>query len=70
GKTHIFIRDQHDIVALTALKDTVRSEAKKAVALLKDLGIQVVMLTGDNEKTAKVIAKEAGVTEYVAECLP
>lgn len=70
GKTVIFIRDQHGIVALTALKDTVRSEAKQAVTLLKELGIQVVMLTGDNEKTAKVIAKEAGVTEYVAECLP
>lgn len=70
GKTVIFIRDQHGIVALTALKDTVRPEAKKAVTLLKELGIQVVMLTGDNEKTAKVIAKEAGVTEYVAECLP
>lgn len=70
GKTVILIRDQHGIVALTALKDTVRSEAKKAVTLLKELGIQVVMLTGDNEKTAKVIAKEAGVTEYVAECLP
>ncbi|WP_418302071.1 heavy metal translocating P-type ATPase [Lysinibacillus fusiformis] len=70
GKTVIFIRDQNGIVALTALKDTVRHEAKKAVSLLKDLGIQVVMLTGDNEKTAKVIAKEAGVTEYVAECLP
>ncbi|MCR8854703.1 MULTISPECIES: heavy metal translocating P-type ATPase [Lysinibacillus] len=70
GKTVIFIRDQNGIVALTALKDTVRTEAKKAVSLLKELGIQVVMLTGDNEKTAKVIAKEAGVTEYVAECLP
>lgn len=70
GKTVIFIRDQNGIVALTALKDTVRNEAKKAVSLLKKLGIQVVMLTGDNEKTAKVIAKEAGVTEYVAECLP
>ncbi|MEQ6855262.1 heavy metal translocating P-type ATPase [Lysinibacillus capsici] len=70
GKTVIFIRDQDGIVALTALKDTVRSEAKKAVTLLKELGIQVVMLTGDNEKTAKVIAKEAGVTEFVAECLP
>ncbi|MCK1990631.1 cadmium-translocating P-type ATPase [Lysinibacillus fusiformis] len=70
GKTVIFIRDQNGIVALTALKDTVRNEAKKAVSLLKELGIEVVMLTGDNEKTAKVIAKEAGVTEYVAECLP
>ena len=70
GKTVIFIRDQNGIMALTALKDTVRNEAKKAVSLLKELGIQVVMLTGDNEKTAKVIAKEAGVTEHVAECLP
>lgn len=70
GKTVIFIRDQQGIVALTALKDTVRNEAKKAITLLKELGIQVVMLTGDNEKTAKAIAQEAGVTEYVAECLP
>lgn len=70
GKTVIFIRDKEGIVALAALKDTVRDEAKKAVALLKELGIDVIMLTGDNEKTAKVIAKEAGVTEFVAECLP
>ncbi|MFF2178880.1 heavy metal translocating P-type ATPase [Lysinibacillus sp. NPDC058147] len=70
GKTVIFIRDKDGIAALAALKDTVRSEAKKAVSLLKELGIDVIMLTGDNEKTAKVIAKEAGVTEYVAECLP
>lgn len=70
GKSVIFIRDKDGIAALAALKDTVRSEAKKAVSLLKELGIDVIMLTGDNEKTAKVIAKEAGVTEYVAECLP
>lgn len=70
GKTVIFMRDKEGIVALAALKDTVRDEAKKAVALLKELGIDVIMLTGDNEKTAKVIAKEAGVTEFVAECLP
>lgn len=70
GKTVIFMRDKEGIVALAALKDTVRDEAKKAVALLKELGIDVIMLTGDNDKTAKVIAHEAGVTEYVAECLP
>jgi len=70
GKTVIFIRDKDGIAALAALKDTVRNEAKKAVSLLKELGIDVIMLTGDNEKTAKVIAQEAGVTEYVAECLP
>lgn len=70
GKTVIFIRNHTGIIALAALKDTVRNEAKKAIALLKELHIDVVMLTGDNEKTAKVIAKEAGVSEYVAECLP
>lgn len=70
GKTVIFMRDNEGIVALAALKDTVRDEAKKAIALLKELGIDVIMLTGDNDKTAKVIAQEAGVTEYVAECLP
>ena len=70
GKTVIFIRDHTGIIALAALKDTVRNEAKNAITLLKELHIDVVMLTGDNAKTAKVIAKEAGVTEYVAECLP
>lgn len=70
GKTVIFIRDDNGILALTAMKDTVREEAKKAVSALKEHGIHVVMLTGDNEHTANVIAKEAGVNEYVAECLP
>ena len=70
GKTVIFIRDDNGILALAAMKDTVREEAKKAVNALKNHGIHVVMLTGDNEHTAKVIAKEAGVNEYVAECLP
>ena len=70
GKTVIFIRDDNGILALAAMKDTVREEAKKAVNALKNHGIHVVMLTGDNEHTAKVIAKEAGVSDYVAECLP
>lgn len=70
GKTVIFIKDDQGIAGLAALKDTVREEAKQAIALLKELGIQTIMLTGDNERTAKAIAKEAGVSEYVAECLP
>ncbi|MGG0657313.1 heavy metal translocating P-type ATPase [Rummeliibacillus pycnus] len=70
GKTIVFLADDNGIVALAAMKDTVREEAKKAIALLKNLGIRTVMLTGDNEKTAKVIAKEAGVDTYIAECLP
>ncbi|AWE08749.1 cadmium-translocating P-type ATPase [Lysinibacillus sp. 2017] len=70
GKTVIFLKDNEGIAALVAMKDVVREEAKKAVAELKQLGIDVTMLTGDNETTAKAIAKEAGVTNYVAECLP
>lgn len=70
GKTVIFMSDADGIVAMVALKDTVRKEAQEAVAALKELGVKVVMLTGDNETTARVIAKEAGVDDYVAECLP
>lgn len=70
GKTVVFLKDTKGIAALIALKDTVREEAKQAVAQLKQLGVEVVMLTGDNEATAKAIAAEAGVTTYVAECLP
>ncbi|WP_108306559.1 heavy metal translocating P-type ATPase [Metalysinibacillus jejuensis] len=70
GKTVIFMSDAEGIVAMVALKDTVRKEAQEAIAALKELGVKVVMLTGDNETTARVIAKEAGVDDYVAECLP
>ncbi len=70
GKTVTFIRDEQGILALVALKDTVREEAKKAISSLQNLGIHVVMLTGDNTQTADVIAKESGVNEFVAECLP
>lgn len=70
GKTVIFMRDEKGIAAAVALKDTVREEAKEAIKLLHSLGIKTVMLTGDNETTAKVIAKEAGIDQYFAECLP
>lgn len=70
GKTVIFMRNEEGIVALVALKDTVRKEAMEAIQLLKELGIHISMLTGDNEKTAKAISNEAKVDEYVAECLP
>lgn len=70
GKTVIFMADHNGIIAMAAMKDTVREEAKKAIADLKALGIHTIMLTGDNEKTAKAIAQEAGVESYIAECLP
>lgn len=70
GKTIVFIEKNKKIVALIALKDVVREEASKAIKELYDLGVYSVMLTGDSEKTAKVIATESNVNEYVAECLP
>nr|WP_235961142.1 heavy metal translocating P-type ATPase [Savagea serpentis] len=70
GKTVIFMKDEQGIMAAAALKDTLRQEAIDAIQALKQLGIETVMLTGDNERTAEVIAKEAGVDRYVAECLP
>jgi Zn2+/Cd2+-exporting ATPase len=70
GKTVVFLKDNEGIAALIAMKDIVREEAKLAITELKSLGIDVLMLTGDNETTAKAIAEEAGVTNYVAECLP
>ncbi|MDV6379301.1 heavy metal translocating P-type ATPase [Sporosarcina sp. GW1-11] len=70
GKTVIFMRDDKGIVALAALKDTLRKEAVSSIKALQALGIRTVMLTGDNEKTAHAIAEEVGVDSYVAECLP
>ena len=70
GKTVVFLKDERGILAVAAMKDTLRKEAVKAINDLKHAGIFTVMLTGDNEKTAAAIAKEAGIDSYVAECLP
>lgn len=70
GKTVIFMANEQEIVAVVAMKDTVREESKVAIEELKKLGITTIMLTGDNERTAKAIAEEAGVDAYFAECLP
>ena len=70
GKSIVYLASPGQVLAVVALQDTVRPEAKAAVEDLKQLGIEVVMLTGDNEATAKAIAKEANVSSYVANCLP
>ncbi|MER2000097.1 MAG: heavy metal translocating P-type ATPase [Lysinibacillus sp.] len=70
GKTVIFISRDDEVIGLAAMKDTIRPEAKQAITALRKQNIYVVMLTGDNEETAKAIAEEAGVSEYIAECMP
>ncbi|MBM7587549.1 Cd2+/Zn2+-exporting ATPase [Bacillus pakistanensis] len=70
GKTVVCVENENGIVALFALKDKVRTETKKALKRLNQAGIYTIMLTGDSEKTAHAIAKEANVSDYISECLP
>lgn len=70
GKTIIFVESNNQILGVLAIQDTLRSEAKEAVKLLKDMGIKVFMLTGDSSSTAKAIGQQAGVDEVFAELLP
>lgn len=70
GKTPlIFVKDNHYIGTI-AVADIIKEDSHKAVSELKKMGIHVVMLTGDNEKTAAIIGKEAGVDEVIAGVLP
>lgn len=70
GKTMVYIQKNNKVLGFIALKDVVREESSKAIKELNELGVFSVMLTGDSEKTARVIASESKVDEYVAECLP
>lgn len=70
GKTPlIFAKDNHYIGTI-AVADIIKEDSHKAVSELKKMGIHVVMLTGDNERTAAIIGKEAGVDEVIAGVLP
>lgn len=70
GKSLTFIKRNNEVVGVIGLIDTVRSGTKDAIKQLKDRGIHTIMLTGDNEATAKAVAKETGLDEYIAGCLP
>ncbi len=70
GNTVILMVHNKNLIGFVTLKDTVRPEVTKAIAQLKQLNIIPMMLTGDNEQTAKSIAKEVGIDVYRSECLP
>ncbi|AXI08389.1 heavy metal translocating P-type ATPase [Oceanobacillus zhaokaii] len=70
GNTIVFAKVEDTIVAVFALKDTIRQTTKDAISKLQKHGIHTVMLTGDNELTAKAVAEEAGLDQYIANCLP
>ncbi len=70
GKTIVYVQKNEDIVAIIALQDVVRNETKTAIERLKAQGIYTIMLTGDSQNTAKAIAHESHLNDYIAECLP
>lgn len=70
GKTPVFFAMENKFYGIIAVADTIRSDSAKAIEQLKKLGITVIMLSGDNKNTAKVIANLAGVDKVVAGVLP
>lgn len=70
AKTVIWFADEQQALATCAIADRIKETSKKAIAELQQRGISVVMLTGDNEQTARRIAAEAGISEFRAEVLP
>jgi len=70
GKTPVILTSKNEVLAIVAIADTLKENAKETINELHRLGIKVVMLTGDNEKTAKYIAALVGIDEVIAEVLP
>jgi Cu+-exporting ATPase len=70
GKTPMFIAIDKIYVGIIAVADTVKDDSKKAIEHLKNMGIQVAMITGDHKKTAEAIAKQVGIDLVIAEVLP
>ena len=70
GKTPLlFVRDK-ELLGIIAVADVIKEDSPKAISELKNMGVHVVMLTGDNERTAKAIGEQAGVSEVIAGVLP
>ena len=70
GKTAIIVTVDNKIEGMVAVADSLKESSPLAIAALKDLGIECIMITGDNEKTAKTIAKEVGIEKVISNVLP
>ncbi len=70
GKTVVLVGDERGPWGLVAIRDTIRPNARQAIAALHELGVKVAMLTGDNARTAHAIAREVGIDEVYADLKP
>ena len=70
GKTALYFADEHQVLGLIAVADTPKPTSAGAVAAFRKLGLDVVMLTGDNQRTAEAIGRQAGVDQVIAGVLP
>ncbi|MBK7381050.1 MAG: heavy metal translocating P-type ATPase [Ignavibacteriales bacterium] len=70
GKTPMFIAIDDKAAGIIAVADTIKSDSKDAIALLKKMGLEVVMITGDNTRTANAIGRQVGIDRVLAEVLP
>jgi Cu2+-exporting ATPase len=70
GKTVVFVLVGGGLAGAVALADIIRPESKKAIAMLREMGIRCMMLTGDNQLVAKWVSEELGLDDYFAEVLP
>ncbi len=70
GKTPLYFADEQNVLGIIAVADVVKPTSQKAIKEFEAMGIEVVMLTGDNKKTAEAIRRQLGITRAVAEVLP
>lgn len=70
GQTVFYVGSENEVIALVGITDPIKSTTKEAIQSLKNLGIKIVMLTGDNAKTAQVVANQIGITNIIADVLP
>lgn len=70
GKTPLYFADENEVLGIIAVADVVKATSKKAIQEFEAMGIEVVMLTGDNKKTAEAIQKQLGISRAIAEVMP